>query len=53
MNTLTNQEVFGNKKMLIRNTLVKCIKMMHVVKEWAYIGLPMVEEIPSNTLQEL
>jgi hypothetical protein len=24
---------------------------MHVVRKWAYIGLPIVEEVSSNTLQ--
>jgi hypothetical protein len=50
MNAYANQE---GLKVLIRITLIDYIEKMHVVREWAYIGLHIMEGGSSIILPEL
>jgi hypothetical protein len=37
-------------KVIIRNTMMEFIGDKHVVREWEGMGMPIMEEVSSNTL---
>ena len=49
MNAMSNQELL-REKVLMGNALITCIKEMHVVREWEYLGIPIVKEVSPSVL---
>jgi len=37
-------------KVLKGSTMMQCIEEMHVIREWVYIGFPIVEEVSSSAI---